>query len=137
MPIAVGCAARSPLRPVSDIPDQPSASDIARRQLHPGQVVSASVMAPATNAGNVDVTLIIRLYGVGDAVQAMDGPTITLSPGAESALDWEIPDTGGLPIFAVVMVFSRLRRSLIGHQRYHSQWSYGNTPARWRRARSA
>lgn len=74
---------------------------LASPTLHPGQIVSASVMASATNAGNVDVTLFIRLYGVGDTVQDMDGPAITLAPGERSVLDWKVLDTGGLPICAV------------------------------------
>jgi hypothetical protein len=46
----------------------------------------------------VKVGLRIRTYGANDALETLDGESITLAPGQAGLLRWRLPDTGGQPI---------------------------------------
>ncbi len=66
--------------------------------VYPGQTVKARVVAPADNEGAIEVTLRVRAYDVQDALRDVDGPTMTLKPGAEQVIEWRLPEFGGQPI---------------------------------------
>jgi ADP-ribosylglycohydrolase len=66
-----------------------------------GQRLSARVVADRNNGGDVAVALRILVYGANDALHAVDGGWILLTPGAETTLGWRLPDTGGRPVQSV------------------------------------
>ena len=69
--------------------------------LYSGQMVRARVIAEASNPHPVEVALRALVYDRYDALSAVDGDAIPLSPGAETVLTWRIPDTGGQPIQSI------------------------------------
>jgi ADP-ribosylglycohydrolase len=69
--------------------------------LYSGQTVRARVIAEASNPGAVEVALRALVYDRHDALSAVDGDAVGLSPGAETVLSWRIPDTGGQPIQSI------------------------------------
>jgi ADP-ribosylglycohydrolase len=69
--------------------------------LYSGQMVRARVIAEASNASAVEVALRALVYDRHDALSAVDGDAVSLSPGAETILSWRIPDTGGQPIQSI------------------------------------
>lgn len=66
--------------------------------VYPGQTVKARVVAPADNEGAIEVTLRVRVYDEQDALRDVDGPTVTLAPGAEQVIAWTLPEFDGQPI---------------------------------------
>ena len=66
--------------------------------LYSGQTVQACVQADEANAQEVTVQLFMRVYGENDVLQRVDGPQVTLQPGASSEPTWQIPDTQGDPV---------------------------------------
>jgi ADP-ribosylglycohydrolase len=66
--------------------------------VYPGQRVTARVAAPAGNKGAVEVRLRLRVYDEHDQLRDVDGDIATLAPGAETVLDWTLPEFGGQPI---------------------------------------
>jgi ADP-ribosylglycohydrolase len=66
--------------------------------VYPGQTVKARVAAPASNAGVVSVRLRLRVYGDRDALNDVDGEAVTLAPGADTVLEWTLPEFDGQPI---------------------------------------
>ncbi|MEZ4635935.1 MAG: ADP-ribosylglycohydrolase family protein [Caldilineaceae bacterium] len=72
---------------------------LASPRLHPGQTVTARIVAAVDNAQPVDVGLYARAFGgEDDELRLLPGPQITLSAGEAHTFTWQIPDTGGNPI---------------------------------------
>ncbi len=71
---------------------------VASPTLHPGQTVSARVLAELGNRGPVEASLYVRHYDGSDGLTALLGPTVELSPGESRTLEWTIPGTGAQPI---------------------------------------
>ncbi|MCC7209184.1 MAG: ADP-ribosylglycohydrolase family protein [Anaerolineae bacterium] len=68
---------------------------LAAPTLYPGQVVTASVIAGDAPAA---VGLYLDVYGDGDALVGLDGPSSTLGAAESGVLEWIVPDTDGAPI---------------------------------------
>lgn len=66
--------------------------------VYPGQVVKARVAAPADNRSPVEVRLRLRVYDEHDQLRDIDGDVVLLKPGAETVLEWKLPELGGQPI---------------------------------------
>ncbi|MDB5541636.1 MAG: ADP-ribosylglycohydrolase family protein [Devosia sp.] len=66
--------------------------------VYPSQVVKARVAAPAANKGAIDVRLRLRVYDEHDQLRDVDGEAVALQPGAETVLEWTLPEFGGQPI---------------------------------------
>ena len=60
--------------------------------------MQARVVAPADNAGAVDVRLTLKVFGDKDRLYNVDGKPTTLEPGAETRLEWRLPEFDGQPI---------------------------------------
>jgi ADP-ribosylglycohydrolase len=78
--------------------DMPGYTLLASPTLYPGQTVTAQVVTDAANAGALNCRLMMTVYGAGDALAAVAGPQVALSPGQQQTLSWRIPDTDGAPI---------------------------------------
>jgi hypothetical protein len=70
----------------------------ASPRVYPGQIVTARVVADATNTAAVSAFLRIKAYGQDDRLVDFDGPSADLAPGAEGVLKWTLPDLDGQPI---------------------------------------
>lgn len=69
--------------------------------LYPTQTVTATVVGHATNSGSIDTRLVLRYYTADDQTALLTGPSVTLAPGEQANLEWQIPDLGGLTIQAI------------------------------------
>jgi ADP-ribosylglycohydrolase len=69
--------------------------------LYAGQTVQAHLAADAENADPAAVRLSVIVCGKDNALETLRGPVITLAPGAEEVLAWEVPDTDGRPVCEV------------------------------------
>ncbi|MBZ0299180.1 MAG: ADP-ribosylglycohydrolase family protein [Anaerolineae bacterium] len=78
--------------------DMPGYMLLASPTLFSGQTVTARVLAAPGNTAPVNCRLFVAIYGDKDALETMDGPDFTLSPGQTHVFSWCIPDTGGAPI---------------------------------------
>ena len=74
--------------------------------VYPGQTVKARVVAPTSNRGAVGVRLRLRVYDEHDQLRDVDGDVVTLNPGAETVLEWRLPELGGQPIAEIGLAFS-------------------------------
>lgn len=79
---------------------------MASPTLHPGQVVTASLIGAPGNPAPVEATLFLRVYGSDDRVDQVEGPTVTLEAGSSNGVAWTIPDVGGAPIAALGLTVS-------------------------------
>ena len=70
----------------------------ASPRVYSGQTVKARVIADAANTSAVSAALRIKVYGQDDRLVDFDGPSVDLAPGAESVLNWTLPDLDGQPI---------------------------------------
>jgi hypothetical protein len=70
----------------------------ASPRVYPGQTVKARVIADAANTSAVTVALRIKVYGRDDHLEDFGGPPLDLAPGAESVVQWTVPDLDGQPI---------------------------------------
>ena len=66
--------------------------------VYPGQTVKARVAAPKDNRWPVEVRLRIRVYDEHDELRDVDGAVVALKPGAETTLEWRLPEFDGQPI---------------------------------------
>ena len=66
--------------------------------VYPGQTVQAAVSAAKGNRGAVNACLRLRVYDANDRLLDVDGPAVTLQPGAETVLHWTLPEFDGQPI---------------------------------------
>jgi ADP-ribosylglycohydrolase len=71
---------------------------MATPTVYPGQTVRARVVAPADNRGAVEARLTLKVFGDKDRLRDVDGEPVTLAPGAETVLEWCLPDFDGQPI---------------------------------------
>ena len=74
---------------------------LASPSLYSGQQLQAQIAADAGNGQPVDVQVILRVYGVNDAIETVRGPIRTFSAGQQATVSWRVPDTGGAPILQV------------------------------------
>lgn len=74
--------------------------------VYPGQVVKARVAAPADNRSAIEVRLRLRVYDERDELRDVDGDAVTLKPGAETVLEWRLPEFGGQPIAEIGVAFT-------------------------------
>jgi ADP-ribosylglycohydrolase len=72
--------------------------------VYSGETVRARVIAEGGNAAPVSIALRALVYGANDALLPLDGAPVILSPGAETVLEWRLPDTGGEPIQSIGLV---------------------------------
>ncbi len=80
--------------------------------VYPGQKVTARVAAPAANTGEIEVRLRLRVYDEHDQLRDVDGDVATLKPGADTTLNWTLPEFGGQPIAEIgVAVTARGKRA--------------------------
>lgn len=86
---------------------------MASPTLYPGQIAEARVSADAGDAAGVDVNLYIQVYDENDALTIVRGPVQSLAPGADTDLEWRIPDTQGYPI-AEIGIEARSERATRG-----------------------
>ena len=71
---------------------------VASPALYAGQRVRSRVMAAGENKSPVACQLYITVYGVEDRLTRIEGPEVTLAPGAAHEFDWRVPDTSGAPV---------------------------------------
>jgi ADP-ribosylglycohydrolase len=74
--------------------------------VYPGQVVKARVVAPAGNRGAIEARLRLRVYDERDELRDVDGPAVALKPGAETVLEWRLPEFDGQPIAEIGVAIS-------------------------------
>jgi hypothetical protein len=87
--------------PPDGIETKSSYQILASPTLYSGQMVTATLAADQTNQQAVDVTLFVRVYGVDDAIESIEAPTVSLGAGVAHTLEWRVPDTHGAPIMAI------------------------------------
>ena len=71
---------------------------LASPTLYPGQEVQAHLIADSANTQPVQAQLYVRVYGEGDELADMTGPSATLGPGEATLLTWTVPNTGSAPV---------------------------------------
>jgi ADP-ribosylglycohydrolase len=84
-----------------DAASMPSYALLASPTLYPGQVLKARLQADPAATAPVTAALCLRVYTSGDALELVEGPHASLTPGATAELTWIMPDTGGEPIAQV------------------------------------
>lgn len=77
---------------------------MATPTVYPGQTVRARLVAPADNAGAVEVRLTLKVFGDKDKLCDVDGQAKTLAPGSAVLLEWRLPDFDGQPIGEIGVV---------------------------------
>ena len=68
--------------------------------------MKARVVAPTGNRGAIEVRLRLRVYDEHDQLRDVDGDAVTLKPGAETVLEWTLPEFGGQPIAEIGFAIS-------------------------------
>lgn len=71
---------------------------LASPTLYSGQEVQARLISNPDNTHPGQTQLYVRVYGEGDELADMMGPSATLEPGEATLLTWTVPDTGSAPI---------------------------------------
>jgi len=94
-----------------DAAHMPGYGLVASPTLYPGQTVRAEIKADTDNNRDVTVRLYIRAYGAENKLERIYGPDAYLSPGAEHAFAWKIPQTDGQPIAEIGLEVSSDRRA--------------------------
>lgn len=74
---------------------------LASPSLHPGQRVTATVLCDSRARAAVHVGLLLAHYTGSDELAWVEGPAATLLPGAQTTLEWVVPQTGGQPVTKV------------------------------------
>jgi ADP-ribosylglycohydrolase len=69
--------------------------------LSPGQTVTATLVAPATNGAAIEARLALRHYTGADTLKIIAGTAATLAPGESVTLNWVAPELDGCPIEAI------------------------------------
>lgn len=87
--------------PPDGIETRSSYQILASPTLYSGQMLTARLVADAQNQQPVHAQLIVRVYGVDDAIETMCGPQVILAATDVRDVTWQIPDTHGAPIMAV------------------------------------
>ncbi|HEY8789194.1 MAG TPA: ADP-ribosylglycohydrolase family protein [Actinopolymorphaceae bacterium] len=78
---------------------------LASPTLYPGQTVTATVVADASNTADVTARLVIHHYGAHDEDRQVLGDLVTVIAGSSARLELLVPDVGGQPIHQVGVVF--------------------------------
>lgn len=89
---------------------------VASPTLHPGQTVSARLIAGDDNSGPVEARLYLRHYDASDDLVGIRGSAAHLEPGAASILEWTVPETGSQPIAEIGLELTS-RKKADGHVR--------------------
>lgn len=76
--------------------------------VYPGQIAKTRVVAPAENRRTINVRLRLRVYDQHDQLRDVDGDAANLRPGAETVLEWNLPELGGQPIAEVGFAISSI-----------------------------
>ena len=85
---------------------------MATPTVYPGQTVRARLVAPKDNSGAVDVRLTLKVFGEKDRLVDVDGKPVQLAPGAETVLEWRLPEFDGQPIGEVgIAITTRAQRA--------------------------
>ena len=71
---------------------------LASPTLHSGQMVRARVELDAAATGSVACRLCAAVYGSGGDLAYRSSEPVTVAPGADAELTWEMPDTDGYPV---------------------------------------
>lgn len=66
--------------------------------VYAGQKVRARIKADGGNRGAVEARLRIRVYNERDELRDIDAQPVKIEAGAETILEWTLPDTDGQPI---------------------------------------
>ncbi len=66
--------------------------------LYPGQQLSARILSRSDTQGDVEVSLLIRCYGLNDKLIDHESEAVRLSAGQTASMDWTVPDCGSQPI---------------------------------------
>lgn len=83
---------------------------LASPTLHPGQLVTARVLAGRENSGPVQVGLFLRHYDGADRLVEVGASSEVLNAGDEAELRWRIPDLDGQPVATVGIAITSRRR---------------------------
>jgi ADP-ribosylglycohydrolase len=73
--------------------------------IYPGQTVKARVVALADNHEGIEVHLRARVYDEHDQLRDVDSAAVRLQPGAETVLEWRLPEFDGQPIAEIGLAF--------------------------------
>ena len=74
---------------------------LASPTIYAGQLVEAALQADPTNTQPIGVQLYLNIYGPDDQPRRIEGPAVCLQPGEWATLQWRVPRTDRLPIFAI------------------------------------
>ena len=66
--------------------------------LYSGQRLSAQILLQSDTQGDVEVSLLIRCYGLNDKLVDHESEAVTFSAGQTASMDWTVPDCGSQPI---------------------------------------
>jgi ADP-ribosylglycohydrolase len=95
--------------------------------LFSGQKMVAQVIADKGNAAPVKVTLFVRYYtdmGVETRTDRAESESISVDPGSSARIAWTVPDTSGLPIYALGLSVSGAPRGTV----YLDSLDWSGTP---------
>jgi hypothetical protein len=81
--------------------------------VYSGQIARARVAADGSG-GAIEAALRVLVYDKNDALRAVDGEFVSLSPGEEKTLSWKLPDTGGQPIQSIGVALRSPRAAASG-----------------------
>ncbi len=111
--VAVGRPARAATATFTppDAARMPGYDLLASPTLYPGQTVRARVVAADANAMPVTCGLYLRVYGEGERLRHLPGPSATLAPGAAQEFVWRIPDMDGDPIAEIGVEINSMKRA--------------------------
>lgn len=90
-----------------DAINMPGYGLLASPTLYPGQTIRVLLEAADSNEGVMDVQLYLNIYGPDDKPQQVKGPSAAIEPGQRQALEWRVPQTDRLPIFAAGLQIGR------------------------------
>ena len=79
---------------------------LATPLVYSGQTVKAHVASPKENRSPIEVRLRVRVYDERDELRDVDGTLETLKPGAETVLEWRLPEFDGQPIAEIGLAFT-------------------------------
>jgi ADP-ribosylglycohydrolase len=91
-------AANTPTFSPRDVLNMRTYDLMATPLVYPGQKVTARVVTPAGNKGEVEVRLRLRVYDEQDQLRDVDGDVVSLKSGESTVLSWTLPEFGGQPI---------------------------------------
>lgn len=90
-----------PSKEVADYFENRGYKLLASPILYAGQKLTARLETDAANSSATECQVYIRFYNSQDELELIYGPSIKLSSGESTVLDWTLEDTGGCPIASV------------------------------------